>query len=147
MKVIQSNESDIVGKEFVFNFKKDIVQFGSHGFLKFKSVLDFPCDSVLEVKELDNQHNSAGTKSMLGTVGGAAVGGLLTGGIGAIVGGMASGNNVEKSSLTRIGIKFDEGTWAVIEVDTSSSTMVGRLNKGTVEAVFKKFSSKTICPF
>ncbi len=147
MKVIQSNDSDIIGKEFLYNHKKGIIQFGTHGLFKFKSVLDFPCDSVLEVKELDNQHNSAGTKSMLGTVGGAAVGGLLTGGIGAIVGGMASGNKVETSSLTRIGIKFDEGTWAIFEADTSSSTVVGRLGKVVLENIFKKFSSKTVCPF
>jgi hypothetical protein len=76
-KVTQSNNPDYIGKEFCLN-KKGTIDFGV-----WFGVIKIQQDSITKVKIVMNQHV---TKGAAGTLGGAAVGGLLCGGAGAIVG-------------------------------------------------------------
>ena len=103
-KVTQSNNPEIIGKDYVLN-KKGTIDFGVWFATKI------PQDSVIKVKAIVNQHI---TKGAGGTLGGAAVGGLLFGGAGAIVGGLAGGNN--KTTRTReIAFQLNDNTWFIVE--------------------------------
>jgi hypothetical protein len=71
------------------------------------------------------QYNGAsfvGTKGAGGSLGGAAVGGVLFGGSGAVVGAIASGNNIEQ--INNLAIKFNDGEWAVLSGGEDYKTLL-----------------------
>jgi hypothetical protein len=73
------------------------------------------------------------SKSGLGTVGGAVAGGFVFGGAGAIVGGMASGNNAKLHQT--IAVKFKDGEWFVATLD----------NPALKDREFGLIQSKSMC--
>lgn len=79
-----------------------------------------------------------GTKGAGGSLGGAAVGGLLFGGAGAIVGSVAGGNKVEE--FKNICIVFTDGEWVVV---TSEKGFVGEVG---YKALIKMSGMKNQCP-
>jgi hypothetical protein len=73
------------------------------------------------------QHDRVGTKGMAGSLGGAAIGGVLFGGFGAVVGAVATGNKIE--DFKNIAVKFTNGDWIVLENkgDWADKTVFKRL--------------------
>ena len=61
-----------------------------------------------------------GHKTAGGSLGGAAVGGLLFGGFGAVVGAVAGGNNL--SEFNSVTVKFTDGEWVVLSGDNGTFT-------------------------
>ena len=79
-----------------------------------------------------------GTKGSGGSLGGAAVGGVLFGGAGAIVGSVAGGNKVEE--FTNVVIKFTDGEWVVA---TSEKGFVGDIQ---YQNLLKLAGTNNECP-
>ena len=96
LKITQSNKKEYIGKECSFDGGKDKIIIGITWFGLGKQ-LEIPCDDVIEFKVLDEDSKPIQETSALGKAGGAVVGGLLTGGAGAIVGAMISGNKTKKN--------------------------------------------------
>ena len=57
-------------------------------------------------------------KKLLGTAAGAGIGALVLGPIGLVAGALASGN--KKSKIVKVGVKFEDDNWLIIEFDTKS---------------------------
>jgi hypothetical protein len=127
--VIQSNVSKYIGKQFTIDKKQ--VRLGS--FFSDK----IPYADVVNCKTDINQHI---TKGMAGTLGGAVVGGLLTGGVGAIVGGLACGNKKVVTSR-QVALGFSNNDWIVIEFGT------GWTDDIFFKVVQEKFSTVQASPF
>jgi hypothetical protein len=79
-----------------------------------------------------------GTKGAAGSLGGAAVGGLLFGGFGAVVGAVAGGNKVEE--FKNICIVFTDGEWVVV---TSEK---GFVSETGYQALIKMAGANNQCP-
>ena len=90
----------------------------------------------VEVLGLDR----VGTKSGAGSVGGAVVGDLLFGGVGAIVGASASGNKIEQ--FHNIGIKFVDGAWLAV-----SNKGKGIVASTQFNLLVRLAGNKNACPF
>ena len=86
--------------------------------------------------------------SILKKTGGAVVGGVLTGGIGAIIGAMITGNNTRKDLKINLGFKLKNKDWfiATLEVENKDS-LLGGVWKKIIEAIIKRFSVKSEAPF
>jgi len=128
MKVTNSSIAEIINGSFEFVDKTKTINLMKYGFLKNKTVSSYSVNDVKNFKVMDPNVHKVGTKGAMGTVGGAAIGGLLTGGVGAVVGGMAGGNTIKTFSNTDIALEFNDGNWVVVHFDnTNNEDMVGRL--------------------
>jgi len=96
IKITQSNKKEYIGKDFIFNNRKDKIVIGWKVFGIGKN-FEIACDDVKEFKVLDENSKALKTTSAMKKAGGAVVGGLLTGGVGAIIGALISGNNTKKN--------------------------------------------------
>jgi hypothetical protein len=146
MAIIKSNNPKYIGATLIWYAKDDTIKIKRSFF--FKKIVDelIPASDVTNFKIMDPNEQRVGTKGMTGTLGTAAVGGLVFGGVGAIVGGMAGGNKVEHYSKTDVAIQFANGDWAVVQFDTSKG-MVGGLNRTIIDAWQRRFSAKQENPF
>ena len=103
-------------------------------------------DEIQEVKVLDNDMAMAYQKSGSSSVAGALVGGALLGGAGAVVGSVAAGNKTYKEQVVRIGVKFHDSNWVVLQADINDS-MMGQVNKSNMEILLQMTSMKQAAPF
>ena len=149
MNIINSNKSEFIGKEILFNKKKGRkVQISKPGFFKSKIEFEYPFSEVTNFKEVEVQNMETSVKKGLGTVAGGAAGGLIAGGAGAVVGGLAGGNKIKKTSTGKYAIEFNKQDWIIFEVDNlNEDTFVGELNKMIIDELFKEFSDKQDSPF
>ena len=85
LTITQSNKKEYIGKDFIFNNGKDKIIIGLKIFGIGKN-FEIPCKDVNEFKLLDENSKPFKTTSALKKTGGAVVGGILTGGVGAIIG-------------------------------------------------------------
>jgi outer membrane lipoprotein SlyB len=148
MKVTNSSIAEIINGSFEFVGKTKTINLKKYGFLKNKTVSSYSVSDVKNFKGMDPNVQKVGTKGAMGTVGGAAVGGLLTGGVGAIVGGMAGGNTIKTFSTTDIALEFNDGNWVVVHFDnTNNEDVVGRLNNVIIDALKQELAQKATNPF
>ena len=96
--------------------------------------------SDIEAFQIDynNGNNVVANKSMGGSLAGAAVGGALFGGFGAVVGASASGNNITKidCDTATATIRFVDGEWVVMILTENLE----------IKNILKLADSKNICP-
>ena len=147
IKITQSNKKDYIGRDFLFHAKKDQITIGSK-VLGMGKKFEIPCNNVKEFKVLDENSKPIKETSVLKKTGGAVVGGLLTGGVGAIIGAMVTGNKTRKDLKINLGFKLKNKDWfiATLEVDDKES-LLGGVWKKVIEAVIKRFSVKSEAPF
>ena len=101
---------------------------------------------IKEVKVIDNDTMSSFAKSGANSLTGAAVGGLLFGGAGAVVGSIASGNKNLKEQIVRVGVKFEDENWVVLQAEINE-TIMGKVNKANLKLLLEMTSSKQLAPF
>lgn len=101
---------------------------------------------ILEVKVLDNDTMTSFSKSGASTLAGAAAGGILLGGAGAVVGSIASGNKQLKEQIVRVGVKFEDTNWVVLQMQIDE-TMLGQVNKSNLKILLEMTASKQVAPF
>lgn len=77
---------------------------------------EYSLDQVKQIGVIDEE--SEVNKKLLGTAAGAGIGALVLGPIGLVAGALASGN--KKSKIVKIGVKFEDDNWLIIEFDTKS---------------------------
>jgi hypothetical protein len=148
MKITKSNVAELIEGSFELIGKTNVVNLKKPGFFVNKTILSYSINDVKNFKVIDPNVQQVGTKGALGTIGGAAVGGLLTGGIGAIVGGLAGGNNIETFSTTDVALEFNDGNWIVVHFDnTNDKDITGRLNNLIITTLKQKLSQKLENPF
>ena len=148
MTVTNSSIAEIINGSFEFVGKTRTINLKKLGFLKNKTVSSYSVGDVKNFKVMDPNVQKVGTKGVMGTVGGAAVGGLLTGGVGAIVGGMAGGNSIKTFSTTDIALEFNDGNWVVVHFDnTNNEDIVGRLNNLIIDTLKQELAQKAANPF
>ena len=147
IKISQSNKEDDIGREFLFNKRKDIISIGNK-ILGMGKKYEISCKDVKEFKVLDQNSKPIKETSILKKTGGAVVGGVLTGGIGAIIGAMITGNNTRKDLKINLGFKLKNKDWfiATLEVENKDS-LLGGVWKKIIEAIIKRFSVKSEAPF
>ncbi len=147
IKISQSNKEDYIGREFLFNKRKDIISIGNK-ILGMGKKYEISCKDVKEFKVLDQNSKPIKETSILKKTGGAVVGGVLTGGIGAIIGAMITGNNTRKDLKINLGFKLKNKDWfiATLEVENKDS-LLGGVWKKIIEAIIKRFSVKSEAPF
>ena len=147
IKISQSNKEDYIGREFLFNKRKDITSIGNK-ILGMGKKYEISCKDVKEFKVLDQNSKPIKETSILKKTGGAVVGGVLTGGIGAIIGAMITGNNTRKDLKINLGFKLKNKDWfiATLEVENKDS-LLGGVWKKIIEAIIKRFSVKSEVPF
>ena len=147
IKISQSNKEDYIGREFLFNKRKDIISIGNK-ILGMGKKYEISCKNVKEFKVLDQNSKPIKETSILKKTGGAVVGGVLTGGIGAIIGAMITGNNTRKDLKINLGFKLKNKDWfiATLEVENKDS-LLGGVWKKIIEAIIKRFSVKSEAPF
>lgn len=96
--------------------------------------------SDIEAFQIDynNGNNVVANKSMGGSLAGAAVGGALFGGFGAVIGANASGNNIVKINYdtATATIRFVDGEWVVMIL----------MENFDIKKILKLADSKNICP-
>ena len=145
--ITQSNKKDYIGRDFSFHLKKDKIIIG-HKVLDMGKKFEISCNDVKEFKVLDENSKSINETSGLKKTGGAVVGGLLTGGVGAIIGAMVSGNKTRKDLKINLGFKLKNKDWfvATLQVDNKDS-LTGGLLTGVIESVIKRFAFKSEAPF
>ena len=143
-KVIKSNNPAYISKNLVYRKSTDAVEIGGGLFSK-ATILS--ASDVTDFKIIDPNAQHVGTKSLGGSLGTAAVGGLLFGGVGAIVGGIAGGNKVKEFAKTHVALQFNTGDWVVIEYDTARGTMIGSINRTLVDVWQKRYAEKQVSPF
>lgn len=145
--VTQSNKKDYIGRDFLFHLKKDQIIIGNK-ILGMGKKFEISCNDVKEFKVLDENSKSINETSGLKKTGGAVVGGLLTGGVGAIIGAMVSGNKTRKDLKINLGFKLKNKDWfvATLQVDNKDS-LTGGLFTGVIESVIKRFAVKSEAPF
>lgn len=148
MKITKSNVAELIEGSFELIGKTNVVNLKKPGLFMNKTILSYSINDVKNFKVIDPNVQKVGTKGALGTIGGAAVGGLLTGGVGAIVGGLAGGNKVETYSTTDVALEFNDGNWIVVHFDnTNDSDITGRLNNLIITTLKQKLSQKLENPF
>jgi len=148
MKVTNSSIAEIINGSFEFVGKTRTINLKKYGFLKNKTVSSYSVSDVKNFKVMDPNIQKVGTKGAMGTVGGAAIGGLLTGGVGAVVGGMAGGNTIKTFSTTDIALEFNDGNWVVVHFDnTNNEDVVGRLNNLIIDTLKQELAQKAANPF
>ena len=103
-------------------------------------------NEIKEVKVIDNETMSSFKKNGASTLTGAAVGGLLFGGAGAVVGSIASGNKNLKEQIVRVGVKFEDGNWVVLQTEINE-TIMGKVNKENLKILLEMTTSKQLAPF
>ena len=109
---------------------------------------EIACEDVIEFKVLDENSKSFKTSSALKKTGGAVVGGLLTGGVGAIIGAMISGNKTTKDLKINLGFKLKNKDWFIATLDIEDKeSFTGGMEKSVIEEVVKRFSTKSEAPF
>ena len=147
IKISQSNKENYIGREFLFNKRKDIISIGNK-ILGMGKKYEISCKDVKEFKVLDQNSKPIKETSILKKTGGAVVGGVLTGGIGAIIGAMITGNNTRKDLKINLGFKLKNKDWfiATLEVENKDS-LLGGVWKKIIEAIIKRFSVKSEAPF
>ena len=146
-KITQSNKKEYIGKECSFDGIEDTITIGITWFGLGKK-LEIPCDDVIEFKVLDEESKPIQETSSLGKAGGAVVGGLLTGGAGAIVGAMISGNKTKKDIRINLGFKLKNKDWFVLTLaEDDKNSMTAKLTKFVVDNVVKRFAVKSEAPF
>jgi len=79
-----------------------------------------------------------GTKGTGGSLGSAALGGAIFGGVGAVVGSIAGGNEIEE--FKNIAIKFTDGEWVVVEAEK------GKKGEIELQNLLKLAGTKNECP-
>ena len=145
--ITQSNQKDYIGRDFSFHLKKDKIIIG-HKVLGMGKKFEISCNDVKEFKVLDENSKSIKETSGLKKTGGAVVGGLLTGGVGAIIGAMVSGNKTRKDLKINLGFKLKNKDWFIVTLDVDDkNSLTGGFLKGVIESVIKRFSVKSKAPF
>jgi hypothetical protein len=147
INITQSNKKEYIGKGFLFHRKKDQIIIGNK-VLGMGKKFEISCKDVKEFKLLDQHSKPIKETSALKKTGGAVVGGLLTGGVGAIIGAMVTGNKIRKDLKINLGFKLKNKDWFIVtlEVDDKNS-LTGGLFKGVIESVIERFSVKSKAPF
>lgn len=145
--ITQSNQKDYIGRDFLFHPKKDKIVIGNK-ILGMGKKFEISCNDVKEFKVLDENSKPIKETSALKKTGGAVVGGLLTGGIGAIIGAIITGNKTRKDLKINLGFKLKNKDWfvATLEVDDQNS-LTGGIWKNVIEEIVKRFSVKLEAPF
>ncbi|MDC1170068.1 hypothetical protein OAT35_01705 [Candidatus Pelagibacter sp.] len=147
IKITQSNKKEYIGKDFIFNNRKDKIVIGWKVFGIGKN-FEIACDDVKEFKVLDENSKALKTTSAMKKAGGAVVGGLLTGGVGAIIGALISGNNTKKNLKINLGFKLKNKDWFIVTLDVDDvESFSGGIDKSIVEEVLKRFAVKSEAPF
>ena len=145
--ITQSNQKDYIGRDFLFHLKKDKIVIGNK-ILGMGKKFEISCNDVKEFKVLDENSKPIKESSALKKTGGAVVGGLLTGGVGAIIGAMVSGNKTRKDLKINIGFKLKNKDWFVTTLDVDNKdSLTGGLLTGVIESVIKRFAVKSEAPF
>ena len=147
IKITQSNKKEYIGKDFIFNNRKDKIVIGWKVFGIGKN-FEIACDDVKEFKVLDENSKALKTTNAMKKAGGAVVGGLLTGGVGAIIGALISGNNTKKNLKINLGFKLKNKDWFIVTLDVDDvESFSGGIDKSIVEEVLKRFAVKSEAPF
>ena len=147
IKITQSNKKEYIGKDFIFNNRKDKIVIGWKVFGIGKN-FEIACDDVKEFKVLDENSKALKTTSAMKKAGGAVVGGLLTGGVGAIIGALISGNNTKKNLKINLGFKLKNKDWFIATLDVDDvESFSGGIDKSIIEEVLKRFAVKSEAPF
>ena len=108
-KVINSNNTKNIGQDFVYNAKKNGVQFGAWFPTFYNKIED-----ITNFKILDENHT--GQTGAMGKLAGAGVGGLAFGGAGAVVGALVgTGNKMIK--IKQLAVEFNNKDWIQIEFE------------------------------
>ena len=145
--ITQSNKKDYISRDFIFNTRKDKIVIGWKVFGIGKN-FEIDCDDVKEFKVLDENSKSFKTSSALKKTGGAVVGGLLTGGVGAIIGAMITGNKTKKDLKINLGFKLKNKDLFIATLDVEDKeSFTGGMEKSVIEEVIKRFSIKSEAPF
>ena len=127
--------------------KKDLIIIGTK-VLGMGQKYEIPCKDVKDFKILDENSKTLRSTSGLKKAGGAVVGGILTGGIGAIVGAMISGNKKTKNLKVNLGFKLKNKDWFIASISTENKeSLTGGLTEGILKAIVKRFAEKTEAPF
>lgn len=108
--------------------------------------IKYSLEQIDSLKIIDNTSMMASQKSTGGTLGGAAVGGVLLGGAGAIVGAISSGNNQTKEQIINVGIKLKDKNWAVIKFELNETTL-GTAHKVVLNKLLEATAQHQECPF
>jgi hypothetical protein len=147
IKITQSNKKEFIGKDLIFKLKQDKLIIGWKVFGIGKEFA-IDCEDVKEFKVLDQNSKPIKTTSAMKKAGGAVVGGLLTGGIGAIIGTMITGNETKKDLKINLGFKLKNKDWfiATLDVENQESLTSGMFKK-VIEEIVKRFSVKSEAPF
>ena len=103
--VIKSSNPKFLDKQFTCN--KNGLYIGTI----FKTTIEL--SSVTQVNTEINQHVG---KGMLGTIGGAVVGGILTGGVGVLLGALACGNGKRRTTKLAA-IEYGNKEWIVVDFE------------------------------
>jgi len=147
LKITQSNKEDYILRDCAFHEKKDSLIIGTKIF-GMGTEYEIPCDDVIEFKVLDEDSKPIQETSALGKAGGAVVGGLLTGGAGAIVGAMISGNKTKKDIKINLGFKLKNKDWFVLTLaEDDKNSMGATLTQAIVTIIIKRFATKSEAPF
>ena len=147
LKITQSNQEDYILRDCAFDDTKDSLIIGTKIF-GMGTEYEIPCDDVIEFKVLDEESKAIQETSSLGKAGGAVVGGLLTGGAGAIVGAMISGNKTKKDFKINLGFKLENKDWFILTLDIDDKEdWYGKFCKAMLEEIIKRFATKSEAPF
>lgn len=146
MKITQSNISNWIGAILVIKKDNQITIAKSKLFGTDKLAV-YQNNEISQYKEFDSNESIAGAKGATGTLLGAGAGGLAFGGAGAIVGALAGGNKVVKSSKTSLAIEFNDGNWIVMEMNTNTDEFEGRCNIAVIKDIRKRCAEKAVSPF
>ena len=147
IKISQSNKKEYIGKDFIFNNRKDKIVIGWKVFGIGKN-FEIACNDIKEFKVLDENSKALKTTSAMKKAGGAVVGGLLTGGVGAIIGALISGNNTKKNLKINLGFKLKNKDWFIATLDVDDvESFSGGIDKSIIEEVLKRFAVKSEAPF
>ena len=131
----------------IFHERKDLIIIGSK-VLGIGKKYEIPCKDVKDFKILDENSKTLHSTSALKKAGGAVVGGVLTGGIGAIVGAMISGNKTKKDLKVNLGFKLANKDWFIATISTDNKeSFTGGITEIILEAIVKRFSVKSEAPF
>ena len=149
MKIINSNKSEFIGKDFNFMKKNGRkIGIGKLGFFKTKTEFEYPFSEVTNFKKVDEQNTETSVKKGFGTIAGGAAGGLIAGGAGAVVGGLAGGNTIKKISKGKFAMEFNNKDWIIFEADNlNEDTVLGTINRVLIDEIFKEFADKQESPF
>ena len=101
---------------------------------------------IVEVKVLGDDTVISDYKSGLSSLSTAAVGGVLAGGVGAVVGSVAGGNKILEKNIVQVGIKFSDSNWVILRANIDE-TMYGQVQKDNLKAILEMTSSKQQAPF